>query len=69
MYCDKIKFPALPFFGPHPKPRGARGLSKNYHLRFDTKLGHGICAIRLIKCSCVSYTSILDQPWISGIKF
>ena len=43
MYCGTNQFPELPFCGPHTKPHGARGLSKHYHLRFDTKLGHGIC--------------------------
>ena len=43
IYGDTKQFPALPFCGPHPKTHGARGLSKYYHLRFDTKLGHGIC--------------------------
>ena len=57
----------MPFCGPRLKPRGARGLSKHYHLNFDTKLGHGICAICRISCACVSCTSILDQLWISGI--
>ena len=67
MYCDTNKLPALPFGGPHPKPHGARGLSKNYHLNFDPNLGHGICAIRRIPCACVACISMLDQPWISGV--
>ena len=25
-YCNKNKLPALPFFGPHSKPHGARGV-------------------------------------------
>ena len=41
-------------------------MSKNYHLRFDPRLGHGICAICRIPCACVACTSMLDQPWISG---
>ena len=28
MYCDTHQFPTLPFCGSHPKPRGARRLSK-----------------------------------------
>ena len=36
MYCDTKQFPSLTNFGPHPKPHVARGLSKNYCLRFDT---------------------------------
>ena len=45
MYCNTNQFPILTFCGPHPKPNGARGLSKHHHLRFDTKLGNGICDI------------------------
>ena len=37
IYCDTNQFPAIPFCGSHPKPHGARGLSKNYHLRFYPK--------------------------------
>ena len=53
MYCDTNQFPALKFGVPHPNNHGARGLSKHYHLRFDTKLGHVICAILHITCACV----------------
>ena len=67
IYCNKNQFPALPFCGPHSKPHGARGMSKHYHLCFDTKLGNGFCAIRLITCACVAFTSMLDKPWIYGI--
>ena len=42
-------------------------MSKNYHLRFDTKLGHGICAILRIPCAYVVCASILENPWIYGI--
>ena len=45
MYFDTNQFPELPFCGPHPKPRGSRGLRNHYRLRFDPKIGHGICAI------------------------
>ena len=67
MYCNTSQFPALPFCDPNSKPHGSRGLSKHYHLRFDPKLGHGVCAIICIPCACVSCTSIIDKPWISGI--
>ena len=67
MYCDTNQIPALLFCGQHPNPHGARGLSNNYHLLFDPKLGHGICVILRILCDCVDCTSITDQPWISGI--
>ena len=67
MYCDANQFPALPFFGPHPKSHGSRGLSKHYLSRFDLKLGRGICTILRIPCVCVGFTSMMDKPWISGI--
>ena len=66
MYCDTNQLPALTFCGPHRKPRGSRGLSKHYHLRFDPKLGHGICDIFHIPCACVACTAMLDQAWIYG---
>ena len=68
MYCNTNQFPALPFCGPYSEPRGTRGLRKHYHLRFDTKLGMGVCAILRIPCACVACTSMLDKPWISGIS-
>ena len=67
MYCKTSQFPELSFCGTHSKPHGAKGLSKNYYLRFDPKLGMGICAINRIICDCVSCTSMLEKPWISGI--
>ena len=62
MYCNTNQFPALPFYGAHTKPHGARGLSRYYHLRFDPKLGMGVCEIRRIPCACVACTSMLDKP-------
>ena len=62
MYCDTNQLPALPFCGLHPNPHLARGLIKHYHLSFDPRLGHGICAIRHITYACVACTSMLDQP-------
>ena len=59
MYCNKNQFPALPFCVPHSKPHGARGLSKNYHLRFDPKLCNGVCEIIRIPFTCVACTSIV----------
>ena len=66
--CNTNKFPALPFCGPHSKTHGARGLSNHYHLRFDPKLGMGVCAICLIPCAYVACTPMLDKPRISGIS-
>ena len=60
IYCNKNKFPQLPFYGPNSKPQGSRGLSKHYHLRFDPKLGNGVCAIRRIPYASVACTSMLD---------
>ena len=68
MYCNTNQFPELSFYGPHSKPHGARGLSKNYHLRFDPKLDMGVCAIFCIPSACVACTSMLDKSWISGIS-
>ena len=65
MYFETNQFPALPFYGPQKKPRGSRGLGKNYHLPFEPKLGRGICAICRIPCACVECTSMMDKPWIS----
>ena len=45
MYCDTNQLPTLPFCGSHPKPHGARGLGKHYHIRFDLNIGHVIFEI------------------------
>ena len=67
IYCKTNKLPALPFCGPHSKPHGAREMSKHYHLRFDPKLGMGVCAIYRVPYECVACTSLLDKPWISDV--
>ena len=67
MYCETNQLPSLPFCGPHPKPHGARGLSKYYCLCFDPKLGHGICTILHVQCACVGCTPMLDKRCIYGI--
>ena len=68
MYYNKNQPPELLFYGPHYKTHGARGLSENYHLRFDPNLGMEVCAIRRIPCACVACTSMIYKPWISGIS-
>ena len=35
MYCNTNQFPEILSSGTHYKPNGERGLSKNYHLRFE----------------------------------
>ena len=45
IYCNTNQLPELTFCGPYYKPHGERGLGKHYHLRFDHKLGMGVCAI------------------------
>ena len=45
MFCNTNQFPSLPFCVPHTKTHGVRVLSKNYHMQFYPKLGHGTCAI------------------------
>ena len=67
MYCNSNQFPTLPFCGTYSKPHVTRELSKNYHFRFDPKIGNGVCEILRIPCACVSCTSMLYKPWISGI--
>ena len=66
MYCNTNQFPALSFCGPYSKPHGAKDLSKHNHLRFDPKLGNGVCAIFRISCAYVACTSMLYKHWISG---
>ena len=58
----------IPFCGPYSKPRGARGLGKHYHFRFDPKLALGSCEIGRIPWARVACTAMLDKPWISGIS-
>ena len=58
-YCYTNQFPDLTFCGPHSKPHGTRGLSNNYHLRFDPKLGNGVCTVFRIPCTCVACASML----------
>ena len=50
IYCSTNQFV------PHSKPHGSRVLSKHYHLRFDPKLGMGVCQILRILCACVACT-------------
>ena len=52
IFCDTNQFPSFKFCVPHTNPHGVRGLSKQYHIIFYTKLGHGTCEIRLIACAC-----------------
>ena len=68
IYCNTNQSPELLFSGPDSKPHVLRGLSKHYHLRFDTKLGMGVCKNCHIPHACVAFTSILDKSWISGIS-
>ena len=67
MFCNTNQLSELPFCGPYSKPHSAMGLSKYYHLRFDLKLGNGLCAIIRIPCVCVACTPMIDKPWIYGI--
>ena len=68
MYCNKNQFPELSFSGSHSKSHDTKGMSKHHHLCFDPKLGMRICTICCIPCACVTYTSMLDKSWISGIS-
>ena len=59
IYCNTNQSPALPFCGPYSKPHGTRKLNKHDHLRFDPKLGNGVCEICCIPCAHVECTSML----------
>ena len=60
IYFTKNQFPELEFLGPHNKTHGVHGLGTHYHMRFDTKLGHGTYAVCLIPYSFTSCTYSLD---------
>ena len=63
IYCATNQFPDFSCCVPHNKPHGLSGLGKNYHMRFDPKLGHGTCEVCHITCACMKYISIIYQPW------
>ena len=65
-FVIQTSFRTFLFCGPHTKPHGVKGLSKNYNMIFDPQLGHSIFAIRLIPCVCVEFTSTLEKPGIPG---
>ena len=60
-FCNANQFPLLTLRGPNKKPHGIRGLSKHYHMQFDPKMGHGICAICHIPCDCAACKPMLDK--------
>ena len=66
-FAIQTSFHKLPFCGPHTKPYGVRGFNKNYHIIFDTKLVHGICAIFRIPCAYSACTYMLYKPWIPDL--
>ena len=67
MYCATNQFPGLQFLGTHNKPHGVRGLGKNYHMNFDTKLGNDTCDICNTPCAFPPCKFILGQTWDPGI--
>ena len=67
IFYNTNQFPSLQVFVPHTKPQGVIGLSKYYHMKFDQKIGYGTYDIRIIPCSCVYCTSMLDKPWVCGL--
>ena len=61
MYCYTNQFPELPFCAPHTNPRGARGLSKHYHLLFDPKnRSWHMCDFPHTMCVCCMYINYLQ---------
>ena len=35
-----------------------------YHIRCDTDLGEGFCAMKRIPCACTGYVEKLSNPWL-----
>ena len=68
MYFATNQFPELLFCGPHKKPRGVRGLSKNYHMCFDPKISHNTCSIFRIPCVCNQRKSTIYKTCTPGTK-
>ena len=67
MSCASTQFSTLPFCVTYEKPYVVRGLSKDYHLLLDPKLGNGKCAIIQNPCACNAYTNILETTWAIGV--
>ena len=63
----KNQLPSFIFCGLHTKQHGVRGLSKNYHMLFDPKIGGVTCEIRQIQFVCAEFTHMLDKPQIPGL--
>ena len=61
-FLNTTQLPSLKICGLHIKPHGVIGLSKYYHILFDPKLVHFICAIFQIPCVFVESSYILDKP-------
>ena len=59
MFCNKNQFSSLPFCSIHTQPHDVRGLSKNLHMRFYTKMGNGIYKTCYIPCDCAKCKSML----------
>ena len=66
MSCSSMQFHELLFCGPHAKPHGVRGLSKDDHLLLDPKLGNGKFVVIRIPCACISCKNILAKPCVIG---
>ena len=67
IFCDRNQFPILMFCGPHKNPHGVTWLGKHYHIRFYPKLGHSLCSILWISCTCAECTSMLDKHWVPSL--
>ena len=67
IFCDTNHFPSFQFCVPHKNSHGVRGWIKQYHIVFNTKIGHVTCEILHITCACTQCTSTLDKPWTPGV--
>ena len=69
IYCATNQFPELKFLCPNNKKHGVRGLGNNYHMRFDTKLWHGTCAVcNTSNPFCVYFVHLYYLPTL-GSRF
>ena len=39
-----------------------------YHIRCDTELGEGFCAMRRITCACSGFVEQPSKPWLPNLE-
>ena len=63
MSCDTSQFPVLKCFVTHVKQHEVKGLSKDYHLLLQLKLGYGKFAMIRTPGDFVACTTMLNKTW------